>query len=146
MAIASAFAIAIAAGIAVSILQGAEDSADQANIFSVTTTPEESDTIPTSPTPTLTSTCNEELLQEFRAAVRLENLKELDVISLLANCPHMDQDTLNKGSMYNGKTALYLASHEGHVELVQALLEQDNIDVNKGRESRDMYHLLTGMH
>ena len=82
----------------------------------------------------LTSTCNEDLLQEFRAAVKLENLKEVDVISLLANCPHMDQDTLNKGGMYNGKTALYLASHEGYHELVQALLEQDNIDVNMGRE------------
>ena len=49
----------------------------------------------------------------------------------------MDQNTINKGSMYNGKTALYLASHDGHVELVQGLLEQDNIDVNKGRESLD---------
>ena len=61
-------------------------------------------------------------------------LKELDVIFLLENCPHMDYDTLNKGGMFNGKTALYLASHEGNVELVKALLEQDNIDVNKGRE------------
>ena len=134
MAIASAFAIAIGAGIAVSILQGSEDSTDKAIIFTTTTMPEESETIVTSPTPSLPSTCNEELLQEFRAAVKLENLEELDAISLLENCPHMDYDTLNKGGMFNGKTALYLASHEGNVELVKALLEQDNIDVNKVRE------------
>ena len=96
--------------------------------------PEESETIVTSPTPSLPSTCNEELLQEFRAAVKLENLEALDAISLLENCPHMDEGTLNMGSTYNGKTALYLASHEGRVELVQALLEQGNIDVNKVRE------------
>ena len=65
-------------------------------------------------------------------AVILENLEEVG--SLLTRCPQMDRASLNRGSMLYGRTALYLASREGNYQLVEALLEQPNIDVNQGGE------------
>ena len=65
-------------------------------------------------------------------AVRLENLEKVG--SLLKRCPQMDRDTLNRGSMLYGRTALYLASREGNYQVAEVLLKQPNIDVNQGGE------------
>lgn len=48
-------------------------------------------------------------------------------MKLLLNHPKID---VNKASMLNEKTALYFASREGNKQVVEALLEHPNIDVN----------------